>query len=249
MSQTHFFKGLFPLPYLQITHLPTKIWFSTEIPKLPTTSLLLSSIENSWSCSYWLLFSIWHIWLLLLFFGFCDTVSLWFSSFLLASGSLVGSSLWFVSYLLVFLMILSWDAFSSYYTFPGTHLFPWLQLPSLDSLVHGSRPVFWALDMYHPLPTMHIHVDIFRGTSSLIFLKLKSPQISSPSVLSAQWMALSCLCQKQNNPCLLLSNIAFQWITKSCWFKFQNLSSFYLSSSSLPPPWFSHTISHQDYPP
>lgn len=179
MSQTHFFKGLFPLPYLQITHLPTKIWFSTEIPKLPTTSLLLNSIENSWSLSYWLLFSIWHIWPLLLFFGFCDTMSLWFSSFLLASGSLVGSSLWFVSYLLVFLMILSWDPFSSYYTFPGTHLFPWFQLPSLDSLVHGSRPVFWALDMYHPLPTMHIHGDIFRGTSSLIFLKLKSPLLCS----------------------------------------------------------------------
>lgn len=37
MSQTHFFKELFPLSYLQITHLLTGIWVSTEISKFLVT--------------------------------------------------------------------------------------------------------------------------------------------------------------------------------------------------------------------
>lgn len=209
MSQTHFLKNSFHCLIFRSLIYSLKSGFPLK-SHLPTTSLLLNSIENSQFFSYWLLFSIWHTWPLLPFLGFCDTMILWSSSFLLASISFASSSFLSFSYLLVFLTILSWDPFSSHSTFPGSHLLHgfnshlWVDD---DLLVYRSRPVFSrALDTCHPLPTRHIHLDIFRGTSSLTFLKWKSPQISSHSALSAQWMAFNSPCQKPwNNPWFLLS--------------------------------------------
>ena len=143
----------------------------------------------------------------------------------------LGFWLLFSLFPLVFFLLVGVPHNSILRSLPFSFYFPRLSSLSMASITISRLTGLWlqasflSLDMYHSLPTRHIPVDIFRGTSSLTFLKLKSPQISSPSVLLAQQTASSCLCQKWDNPCLLLSHISFQLITKSCWFYFQTLSS------------------------